>query len=33
MWSVARLQVHGTCNHMLVFREVVETLDLYLNWF
>ena len=32
MWSVGRLQVHGICNHWLVYREVVEALDLYLNW-
>ena len=32
MWGASRLQVHGIYNHRLVWSEVVEALDLYLNW-
>ena len=31
--GVGRLQVHGICNHRLVYWEVIEAVDLYLNWF
>ena len=29
---VGKLQVHGICNHRLLYREVGEALNLYLNW-
>ena len=31
MWGAGRLKVYGICNHRLVYREVVEVLDLYLK--